>query len=101
MVCCGKEVGGVTDLVDGARANEDVAGLDVEVEVRKRLEVLALVDGGDQFEEQPEPGDLGGFLHQVDAVDVVERGVLEDEVGLVGVGVDLGEAGCAGRDRMR
>src|SRR3954465_15379141 len=60
--------------------NERVAGQDVEVDVRQRLQLLHVRRGSDKGEEEAALGDLRCLLHDVDAEEVVSDDSLLDPV---------------------
>jgi hypothetical protein len=68
------------DSVFIEQADERISGFDVEVDIGQGFEVIFLVDGGDEFEEEPQFADFDGFFDDVDAVEVVEDNGFENEV---------------------
>ena len=76
---------GLPHFLQRCKADERVAGANVEVDVGQRLQVLAASPPGDKLEEQAELADFHGLFHDVHAVEVVDDDRLQDEVAVVGV----------------
>ena len=77
-------------------ADEGVAGADVEINVRQRLdaEIVAgrvRLDLGGEFEEQAQFADFHRLFHDVHRVEIIEDDGFQDEVAPVGVSVHAGE----------
>ena len=76
------------------QADEGIAGEDVEVNVRQRLQLILRLCGGHKRQEEAEPGDFRGFLHDVHAEQVLGDDALLDVVERRGVlGLDLLDPG--------
>ena len=80
--------------VHGKEADEGVAGQDVEVNVRERLQLVFGRRRRHEGEEEAEPGDFRGFLHDVHAEQVLGDDALLDVIERRGVlGLHLLEPG--------
>ncbi len=79
------------DSVFIEQADERISGFDVEVDIGQGFEVAFLVDGGNEFEEEPQFADFDGFFDEVDAVKIIEDNGFENEVVFAFVVGDGGE----------
>ena len=66
--------------IDAQQSDQRVAGHDIEVDIGQRLQVIELLRRADQRQEKAQFGDLGRFVHDVHAVEVVGDDLLADEV---------------------
>ena len=72
------------------QANEGVAGQDVEIDIRQRLQIFRPLNGPHQRQKEAQPGDFHRLVHNVHAKQVVGDDLLADVVVLVGVAVQFG-----------
>ena len=66
--------------IDAEQADQRVAGHDIEVDIGQGLQVIELLRRADQRQEEAQFGDFGGFVHDVDAVEIVDDDLLADVV---------------------
>jgi hypothetical protein len=82
---------GALHILQAGEPDESVARSDVEVDIRKRLQVLDPVYLGHKLEEEAQLADLHSLFHDVHAVEVVDDDGFQDVVATVRMLVDLCE----------